>query len=53
MAIEKCPNAKKITLKTADALLIAIYGLEAHLSYKRSLPWAEPQKEEKVAYSGC
>ena len=32
MAIEKCPNTKKITLKTADALLIAIYGLEAVLN---------------------
>ena len=49
MAIEKCPNTKKITLKTADALLIAIYGVEAHLSYKRSLPWVEPKKEKKVA----
>jgi hypothetical protein len=52
MAIERCPNTKKITLKTADALLIAIYGVEAHLSYKRSLPWAEPQLDKKVAYSG-
>ena len=49
IARDKCPNAKKITLKTADALLIAIYGIEAHLSYKRSLPWVEPQKIEKVA----
>ena len=24
MAIERCPNAKKVTLKTADAILIAI-----------------------------
>ena len=52
MAIEKCPSTKKITLKTADALLIAIYGVEAHLSFKRGLPWVEPQKEKKVAYSG-
>ena len=52
MAIDRCPSTKKITLKTADALLIAIYGMEAHLSYKRSLPWVEPQKEKKVAYSG-
>ena len=32
MAIERCPDTKKITLKTADALLIAIYGLEAVLN---------------------
>ena len=51
MAIEKCPNIKRITLKTADALLIAIYGMEAHLSYKRALPWVEPHLEKKVAYS--
>ena len=51
-AIERCPNTKKITLKTADALLIAIYGLEAHLSHKHGLPWVEPKKEKKVAYSG-
>ena len=49
MAIDRCPNAKKVTLKTADALLIAIYGIEAHLSYKRSLPWVEPQEDKKVA----
>jgi len=49
IAKDRCPNIKKVTLKTADALLIAIYGLEAHLSYKRSLPWVEPQKEEKVS----
>ena len=52
MAIERCPSTKKITLKTADALLIAIYGVEAHLSYKRALPWVEPVLKEKVAYSG-
>ena len=52
MAIEKCPSTKKITLKTADALLIAIYGVEAHLSFKHGLPWVEPQKEEKVASKG-
>ena len=51
LAIDKCPSTKKITLKTADALLIAIYGLEAHLSYKRALPWVEPKNKEKVAYS--
>ena len=49
MAIERCPNTKRITLKTADALLIAIYGVEAHLSYKRALPWVEPVLSEKVA----
>ena len=49
MAIEKCPSTKKVTLKTADALLIAIYGVEAHLSTKRDLPWVEPQKVKKVA----
>ena len=49
MAIDKCPNTKKITLKTADALLIAIYGVEAHLSYKHTLPWVEPVLTEKVA----
>ena len=52
MAIDRCPSAKKITLKTADALLIAIYGVEAHLSYKRALPWVEPVLTEKVALSG-
>ena len=51
IAIDRCPSTKKITLKTADALLIAIYGVEAHLSYKRALPWVEPISEEKVAYS--
>ena len=34
LAIEKCPDTKGITLKTADALLIALYGNEAVLSYK-------------------
>ena len=52
MAIERCPNTKKITLKTADALLIAIYGVEAHLSLKHSLPWVAPNLEEKVALVG-
>ena len=52
MAIERCPNAKKITLKTADALLIAIYGVEAHLSSKRTLPWVAPVLLEKVASRG-
>tara|TARA_R100001594_G_scaffold87052_1_gene121446 strand:- start:8838 stop:9305 length:468 start_codon:yes stop_codon:yes gene_type:complete len=32
LAIDKCPQDRKITLKTADAVLISIYGLEAHLS---------------------
>ena len=31
MAIDKYPNTKGITLKTADALLIALYGREAIL----------------------
>ena len=51
MAIDRCPNAKKVTLKTADALLIAIYGMEAHLSPDNSKPWAEPHLKKKVAYS--
>ena len=49
MATERCPNTKKITLKTADALLIAIYGVEAHLSYANAKPWVEPKKRKKVA----
>ena len=49
IAMDKCPSTKKITLKTADAILIAIYGVEAHLSYKRALPWVEPVLSEKVA----
>ena len=52
MARERCPNIKKVTLKTADALLIAIYGVEAHLSSSNAKPWVEPQKVKKVAYSG-
>ena len=48
LAIDKCPETKKITLKTADALLIGIYGLEAHLSYKRELPWVQPRLMEKA-----
>ena len=47
MAIERCPGIKKVTLKTADALLIAIYGMEAYLSYKKALPWVMPMKAEK------
>ena len=49
MAKDRCPNIKKVTLKTADALLIAIYGLEAHLSYANSKPWVQPKKDKKVA----
>ena len=49
MAIERCPSVKRITLKTCDALLIAIYGVEAYLSYKKYLPWSMPTKVEKVA----
>ena len=52
IATDKCPNAKKVTLKTADALLIAIYGIEAHLSLDNALPWVEPDLLEKVASSG-
>ena len=36
MAKDKYPETKGITLKTADALLIAVYGLEAVLSYKNT-----------------
>ena len=49
IAKDKCPNIKKVTLKTSDALLIAIYGVEAHLSSDSSKPWVEPQKIKKVA----
>ena len=48
MAIEKCPETKGITLKTADALLIAIHGIEAHLSHEVGLPWVHPRLVEKV-----
>ena len=34
MAKDRCPETKGITLKTADALLIGIYGLEAVLDDK-------------------
>ena len=51
IAIDRCPNIKRITLKTADALLIAIYGVEADLSPASAKPWVEPQKDKKVAYS--
>ena len=49
LAIDKCPTTKKITLKTADALLIGIYGLEAHLSYEKDLSDVYPKNIEKVA----
>jgi len=49
MAKDRCPSIKKVTLKTADALLIAIYGVEAHLSYANAKPWVEPKKRKKVA----
>ena len=48
IAKEKCPETKRITLKTADALLIAIYGVEVDLSYKRELPWVHPTLLEKA-----
>ena len=48
MAIDRCPETKKITLKTADALLIGIYGVEAHLSHECELPWVYPRKMEKA-----
>ncbi|MAG26275.1 hypothetical protein CMI47_12050 [Candidatus Pacearchaeota archaeon] len=48
MAIDKCPETKGITLKTADAILIAIHGIEAHLSTEYDLPWVDPTKMEKV-----
>ena len=51
MARDKCPSTKKITLKTADALLIAIYGVEAYLSHVNAKPWVEPQVKKKAAYS--
>ena len=47
MAIERCPGLKKVTLKTADAILIAIYGMEAYLSYKKALPWVMPREVKK------
>ena len=34
IAIDKFPKTKGITLKTADAVLIAMYGLEEVLSYR-------------------
>ena len=49
MAIERCPGIKRVTLKTCDAILIAIYGVEAYLSHENSKPWSMPTKVEKVA----
>ena len=49
MAIDRCPGIKRVTLKTCDAILIAIYGVEAHLSYENSKPWSMPIKGEKVS----
>ena len=48
MAKDRCPDTKGITLKTSDALLIAIYGIEAHLSTKYDVPWVDPRKKEKA-----
>ena len=47
MAIDRCPYIKRVTLKTCDAIMIAIWGLEAHLSYKKALPWVQPKELEK------
>ena len=52
LAIDRCPSTKGITLKTCDALLIAIYGIEAHLSYENSKPWVEPYEDKKLASIG-
>ena len=49
LANDRCPDTKGITLKTCDALLIGIYGLETHLSYENSPAWVHPQEKEKVA----
>ena len=48
LAIERCPGIKRITLKTCDALLIAVYGMEAFLSYKSAIPWVMSKKLEKA-----
>ena len=47
MAIDRCPYIKRVTLKTCDAIMIAIWGLETYLSYKRALPWVQPKELEK------
>ena len=49
MAIDKCPDTKGVTLKTSDAILIAIYGLETYLSSENDLPWVHPRLMEKMA----
>ena len=49
IAIDKCPGVKRITLKTCDALLIAIHGVDTYLSYKNSKPWSMSIKEEIVS----
>ena len=46
IAIDKCPGVKRITLKTCDALLIAIYGVDTYLGYKNSKPWSLPTEVE-------
>ena len=48
MAIDRCPEIKRITLKTCDALLIAVYGMEAYLSHKKNIPWVMSRKLEKA-----
>ena len=45
MAKDRAPNTKGITLKTADALLLAIYGVEKHLNKK----WTNTLETKKVA----
>ena len=47
LAIDKCPEVKRVTLKTCDALLIAIYGLEGGLIEESSLPKVYPRKLKK------
>ena len=47
MAIDRCPYIKRVTLKTCDDIMIAIWGLETYLSYKRALPWVQPKELEK------
>ena len=47
MAIDRCPGIKRITLKTCDALLIAVYGMEAYLSDLKDMPWVISGKPEK------
>ena len=47
MAIDRCPGIKRVTLKTCDAIMIAIWGLEAHLSLEGASPWVQPGNLEK------